>query len=375
MALTLSDSDLDHLRATLGVLVSPFAYPDLPSWGTAALEACSAYLGADQAVFGIMREDSMVLFPYGERMEEASLAYMSYYWRHDLVVTERRFQLARETYHRDMLYRSGEMATCPVYNEWSRPNHLCDTLGISVEGANPLLAGMHFYHDTESGAFRERGVDLLNLILPAFKAGAYSWLEMLKRHQDLAQFYENFGDGVLLADAAGMIVHESARLASSLAADPEAASIRRAMRQAAAASRVVDIDRHDRDMVAVSGQHAAHTLQTSTALYQILTTRVPERVLDAKPVIAVVLRRQDRRMVPDTELRERFRLTTRELEVARLVAEGLRNEQIAARLGVSPHTALHHTESVLRKVGVHSRAAVAAAVLAPARFDGREPLK
>ena len=30
---------------------------------------------------------------------------------------------------------------------------------------------------------------------------------------------------------------------------------------------------------------------------------------------------------------------------------------------------------VLRKVGVHSRAAVAAAVLAPARFDGREPLK
>jgi DNA-binding CsgD family transcriptional regulator len=55
-------------------------------------------------------------------------------------------------------------------------------------------------------------------------------------------------------------------------------------------------------------------------------------------------------------LRERFGLTGRELEVARLLAAGRRNAAIAAELGISPHTARHHTQHILAKLGVHSRA-------------------
>jgi DNA-binding CsgD family transcriptional regulator len=60
------------------------------------------------------------------------------------------------------------------------------------------------------------------------------------------------------------------------------------------------------------------------------------------------------------ELGEQFNLTDRELEVARLLAEGRRNTAIAAELGISPHTARHHTQHVLAKLGVHSRAEAAA---------------
>jgi DNA-binding NarL/FixJ family response regulator len=49
--------------------------------------------------------------------------------------------------------------------------------------------------------------------------------------------------------------------------------------------------------------------------------------------------------------------TARELAVARLVAEGRSNAAIARELGISPHTARHHTQRVLAKLGVHSRAA------------------
>ncbi|HEX6743885.1 MAG TPA: AAA family ATPase [Solirubrobacteraceae bacterium] len=48
-------------------------------------------------------------------------------------------------------------------------------------------------------------------------------------------------------------------------------------------------------------------------------------------------------------------LTARELEVLALVAEGLRNAEIAGRLFVSEKTAAHHVSAVLRKLGVSSR--------------------
>jgi two-component system nitrate/nitrite response regulator NarL len=49
-------------------------------------------------------------------------------------------------------------------------------------------------------------------------------------------------------------------------------------------------------------------------------------------------------------------LTARELEVLRLLADGLRAKQIAHELVISPKTVASHIERVLAKLGVHSRA-------------------
>ena len=51
-----------------------------------------------------------------------------------------------------------------------------------------------------------------------------------------------------------------------------------------------------------------------------------------------------------------YGMTPREIEVAMLLSEGCSNRTIAHRLGISPHTARHHTQRVLAKLGVHSRA-------------------
>jgi DNA-binding CsgD family transcriptional regulator len=59
---------------------------------------------------------------------------------------------------------------------------------------------------------------------------------------------------------------------------------------------------------------------------------------------------------------EEFGLTARQLDVVRLLAQGLSNADIAEALGISPHTARRHTEHVLRKLGLHSRSRVAARV-------------
>ena len=49
-------------------------------------------------------------------------------------------------------------------------------------------------------------------------------------------------------------------------------------------------------------------------------------------------------------------ITPREAEVLGLLAEGLTNKEIAARLGFSTHTAKFHVESLLRKLDAANRA-------------------
>ncbi len=53
-------------------------------------------------------------------------------------------------------------------------------------------------------------------------------------------------------------------------------------------------------------------------------------------------------------------LTAREFEIARLVAEGLTNGEIADQLGLSPKTVSAHVEHILAKLGVGRRAEIAA---------------
>ena len=53
-------------------------------------------------------------------------------------------------------------------------------------------------------------------------------------------------------------------------------------------------------------------------------------------------------------------LTTREFEVARKIAEGLTNAELADELSISPKTASSHVEHILAKLGVSRRAEIAA---------------
>jgi DNA-binding CsgD family transcriptional regulator len=96
--------------------------------------------------------------------------------------------------------------------------------------------------------------------------------------------------------------------------------------------------------------------------------RAPER-----PIMVVVVERHG--LPGDNDLRRRFRLTPRESEVARLLADRLSNEEIARRLGISVNTARSHCERVLQKLGIHTRNRVRNALLdpdyAPARRHAR----
>jgi len=78
--------------------------------------------------------------------------------------------------------------------------------------------------------------------------------------------------------------------------------------------------------------------------------------------VHAALRRLALSWAPAPLVSKRYRLTKREIDVARLLALGKSNCEIAATLSISEHTCRHHTERVLAKLGVRSRAGVGASL-------------
>ena len=69
--------------------------------------------------------------------------------------------------------------------------------------------------------------------------------------------------------------------------------------------------------------------------------------------VAACFRRPSRHRVHSPELAEP--LTPRESEVLQMLASGLANKEIAARLSISEHTVKFHVASILGKLGAGSR--------------------
>jgi DNA-binding CsgD family transcriptional regulator len=101
-----------------------------------------------------------------------------------------------------------------------------------------------------------------------------------------------------------------------------------------------------------------------------LRTEVRDGRLDTdavEPVLAAAGHRRHRR-------REGLAgLTTREIEVLRLLARGLSNKQIAQRLVISPKTAGNHVEHVYTKIGASNRASASLFAVQHGLLPEQEP--
>jgi DNA-binding CsgD family transcriptional regulator len=149
-------------------------------------------------------------------------------------------------------------------------------------------------------------------------------------------------------DRTGRFLHGNSRLAELLAGDREARLIQRAMEATAIAA-------------ARGGSDAAGTIRavrTTTARYRLSANLARAAGAGGRESVLVTIDCAAPADRTDEELRTEFGLTRQEVIVARLMAEGLTNPDIAERLGVSYFTARNHAERVMRKLGVNRRTCV-----------------
>ena len=105
-------------------------------------------------------------------------------------------------------------------------------------------------------------------------------------------------------------------------------------------------------MTRVSIVAASESLRASLA--QALGDHADFEVVDSDADVVLVAREAPtRRPVSPEESRG---LSARERQVLALLADGLGNKQIAARLGISTNTVKTHLEMLFEKLGVSSRA-------------------
>ena len=221
------------------------------------------------------------------------------------------------------------------------------------------------YQEPQTAEDTGRRLELLNLLLPAFAAAARARLLDASTHGQLTRrLLDTLGAGALLFSTDAGIFYENQVLARSLDAHPEGARLREQIERIARdASRIADADFSGRS-VEERIAAATHELPTSSGTLEVRCTLVTpaDAGRPATIAVAVTLQADAARTIVRSPagLRERFRLTAREVDVTRMLSIGRSNAEIARDLGISPFTARRHTERVLSKLGARSRAEVPA---------------
>lgn len=363
-SIRLTSRDISELQTALETILTPISHSTPEEWGAAVMRDVRTLLRADQMLFALPLDGQVRIAGLGDRTEEAARQYNHEYWRTDFVVSLRRKELGLEVYHRDQLYKPGELGKDVLHNEWCVPNKLYDTLGMGVQVSDTTIpAGVHAYHDKATRPeFGARGQALLNLLLPAFRASVRSYALLVKHRDSMGRLIDSIPVGVCLVDADGSITHVNVALANLREAEQDWRPVEAAIRRAAHA---LAASLHARKSTfGLPAFHASERVQTTTSAYEVHATGAREFPPLPDTVGLVFLQVvEDEACIRQRHARTttlRFRLTRRETQILPLLIDRLHATEIAQILGISMHTVRHHTESIYSKTGVRSRSELAA---------------
>lgn len=246
------------------------------------------------------------------------------------------------------------------------------------------LASLDHHVQHADRRFTDRAIELT----PHSDAVRPPALELERPGRALLRVLDFLIEGVLLVDGAGSMFYRNPSLERTLLEDDDRGALLREMRylalslprHAPASTRDNGIGAHGNgahgDGGGTTGGAATgygpvtRETRTATARYRMQATPLGDALPGAEHAVIVTLERLTLALPSPISLANRFNLTACEAGVALLLAQGHSNGEIAKTLEISPHTARHHTESVLLKLNVHSRAEVGGKVLGTRRPSG-----
>ncbi|GLC23586.1 helix-turn-helix transcriptional regulator [Roseisolibacter agri] len=390
MSLHLTHEDTTHLGAAVEALLAPSVGPDPIPWWTEVEERLRTLFGGANA---------MITWPEGQRLRyfgrsvdddaERRLEALSaadpetgLHINFDPGVVawfEHRRAHRIEVWHESDNFRvmnamgiDGQRGL--FYNEGLLPAGFKDCSGTTttVRGGEMFLT--LGYDRRGHGRFGgPTDAEVLRMLLPAIRTAHHALSSFGPRQAALLATIDAVRDALLIVGPDRRELHRNVALREALAGEPArddvvgamhtmAHDLRALRRSAAAAAGAL------RPSLAVITPLARYTLRATYASALLWGVEGAVQVsleIDATApttLVAPSAGTSVRDAVPAAAL-QALGLTTREAEVAQLLARRLRNAELAAALGVSAHTARHHTERVMAKLGVKRRSEVAATLL------------
>jgi DNA-binding CsgD family transcriptional regulator len=216
-----------------------------------------------------------------------------------------------------------------------------------------------------AGRGEVRRAAMVRVLVPPFKAGVSEWRRLAARRSELARLLDALPEAVLMYDSAGALVHANPRAAELFGmpgaggpgAQVRTEAQRLAWSMAAAAQRAI-VQATGRD--AQTTTEALREVRADGRVYRLRGMLASGWMPGGEAGVLVTAAFELVNPLTDLELRTRYGLSAREIEVARLVAGGLSNNEVAEKLGVSYFTARNHVERLLAKLGVGNRSRVGA---------------
>jgi len=172
----------------------------------------------------------------------------------------------------------------------------------------------------------------------------------------LAEVLDSIEDVFCLVDNLGRICHENGAF-REMVGHAHHERVRDEMRQLA---RGVLIGGHGSGKTNGGSEARVVEFKIGHNAYRARASLMRKSLSDSSPLVLITLESFSTGV--HQTLSTRHRLTPREVQVVELLAEGHSNKSVAEALGVSAHTARHHTGRVLSKMQAKCRSEVGALV-------------
>jgi DNA-binding CsgD family transcriptional regulator len=332
-------------------------------WRQSVLRTLRVLTSSDKAILVVRTAAGPTA--YGEELSQELLsAYTSRFANLDrsrVAATE----YGLEVWSLNQLWPSGDLERSKYYQSFAAPNRLLETVGVTLQFASPRAEVCLVFHKTGRGipAATDHRRELLNLLLEPIRVGFSVDLGAADPVPQMSSLIDVTGQALALYGMDGRELAQNPVMRRVLAQDQERDSLLEQVRGVArSVLACVASGGEPRGRTHRQADGTRREVATSQAAYRLRGNLVGRNALGHGTAILVSVDRVAFQVPAPDSLRARYGLTLRELQVASLLMHRLTNAEIARMLGISPHTARHHTESVLAKFGVRSREALRHAI-------------
>lgn len=362
----LTTAHLSQLESASRVLLNPLAAPDATAWLMEAGRLVRDTLGGERVVLMSPTAPGRYFSEDAPEVCQGVHAYVEDVTAEGIMFSDPvvsawntlRQEAGREVLSWDasraLVESSGHrMMDSPIVSEVLQGQRFND-FAVLVRTTAVGDAMVWVLHGQHGGfAFGEATPQVLGTLLPSFQAG----LDALLRFRHHRHALDAVTDAVVVFDADARVLHRNAALGRLLAGEPERDRLEVELRALAGRLRALGFPRRGDEAAAPDVQRE---VATRAARYTLRGMLLPPAGGGFGESFLVSVTRAGTPALPSADdVRARHGLTRREAEVALLLAAGLTNADLSDRLFISPHTVRRHVESVLSKLGLHSRAAVA----------------